>query len=145
MIKRTGTAKKVSNNAVPGSPVATATRHRPPAEPSAAWRFLHNLVTHSASDRVVADFQAVCGVTETKKNFPLHIYFKAASMMGEEVFAFIPLLFWIVPELALPYMTHFGIILTLGQLLKDLLMLPRPPSKHSKVRINPTEVRLNKA
>ncbi len=125
---------------MPAQPGAAATRHRPPAKPSAAWRFLHNLVTHPASDRVVADFQAVCGVTETKKNFPLHIYFKAASMMGEEVFALVGIIIWTLPELALPYMTHFGIILTLGQLLKDLLMLPRPPSKHSKVRIHKLEI-----
>ena len=124
----------------PQSATAAMARRRPPTKPSAAWRFLHDLVTHPASDRVIADFQTLCGVTKTKKNLPLHVYFKAASMMGEEVFALIPLLFWIVPNLALPYMTHFGIILTLGQLLKDLLMLPRPPSKHSKVHIHKLEV-----
>jgi membrane-associated phospholipid phosphatase len=48
------------------------------------------------------------------------------SMFGEEIFAFIPLLCWILPEIGLPYMTNFGIVLTLGQLAKDIFKLPRP-------------------
>ncbi|CAM9161692.1 unnamed protein product, partial [Ectocarpus fasciculatus] len=54
---------------------------------------------------------------------------------GDELFSLIPLLFWLAPEISSVYITNFGFILTAGQVVKDLLKLPRPHGKNSKYEI----------
>lgn len=104
------------------------------------WYVLHDLAMHPRSDQFISQLQAACGVTKDGgRNMILHVYFKLASMMGEEVFALIGPLIWVYPEVSLTYLTHFGLILTLGQLCKDLLELPRPPGPKSKHRIERLE------
>jgi hypothetical protein len=104
------------------------------------WHVLHDLAMHPRSDRFISQLQAACGVTKDGgRNVFLHTYFKLASMMGEEVFALIGPLIWVTPEVSLTYLNHFGIILTLGQLSKDLLQLPRPPGPKSKYPIERLE------
>lgn len=104
------------------------------------WHVLHDLAMHPHSDRFISQLQTACGVTKDGgRNVLLHTYFKVASMMGEEVFALIGPLIWVLPEVSLTYLNHFGIILTLGQLAKDMLQLPRPPGPKSKYHIERLE------
>jgi len=92
-------------------------------------RFFYPRVTGSRYCAYVMRWQRWCGVTETGQvtNTLLHAYFSAASMLGEEVYYLFPLLVWLAFPLALLATTHMGLILPLGQLVKDLLHLPRPP------------------
>jgi membrane-associated phospholipid phosphatase len=48
----------------------------------------------------------------------------------------LPLLFWFSIDIAIPFLTHFGVMLTVGQIMKDLLRLPRPPARILKAITN---------
>jgi membrane-associated phospholipid phosphatase len=48
----------------------------------------------------------------------------------------LPLLFWFAIDIAIPFLTHFGVMLTVGQIMKDLLRLPRPPARVLKATVN---------
>lgn len=97
------------------------------------FRYIHScllpLVCHPLSNEIVAGFQKLCGIDEkgnTNNKF-FYYLFKLASTTGEEIFSLMPLLFWLSIDLAVPFVTNFGFVLTAGQLVKDVLLLPRPP------------------
>ena len=97
------------------------------------FRHLHvlllPLVSHRFSNKFVSDFQSFCGLRAdgNVQNKPLYFFFKTASLTGEEIFALLPILYWFAIPLGFPLGTNFGFILTIGQITKDLLLLPRPP------------------
>jgi membrane-associated phospholipid phosphatase len=104
------------------------------------WHFLHGLVTSEISDRVVSKFQIFCGIGKNnQRNVFFDTYFKISSACGDEIFNLIPLLFWLTPEISLAYLTNFAFTLTLGQVVKDLLKLPRPHGKNSSHEIHKLE------
>ena len=84
------------------------------------WTLLHDLVTHPESDRIVSTFQRLCGINGADRNAFFDTYFRIASACGDEIFALIPLLFWLCPEISLVYITNFGVTLTCGQVLSKL-------------------------
>mmetsp|Transcript_19704 Transcript_19704/g.19038 ORF Transcript_19704/g.19038 Transcript_19704/m.19038 type:complete len:494 (-) Transcript_19704:256-1737(-) len=106
-------------------------------------RPLHNFllpyVTSSYSNDLISRFQKMCGIRRDGKieNHFLYHYFKFASFSGEEMFGItLPLLFWFAIDIAIPFLTHFGVMLTVGQIMKDLLRLPRPPARVLKVPLH---------
>jgi sphingosine-1-phosphate phosphatase 1 len=93
------------------------------------------LVTSSTSNGIVLKFQRLCGVSrkgqkvgKVVSNVFLYTYFKLASTAGDEVFIFIPFLFWFAADVSGSFISNFCSLLITGQVIKDLLMLPRPPS-----------------
>jgi len=72
-------------------------------------------------DRMYGPVQRICGSI-------FRVFFKSWSVAGEEIFSLMPLLFWFYLPVSLPFATNFGVVLTLGQLVKDVLLLPRPPA-----------------
>lgn len=106
----------------------------PPVPSSFIFKKLHYLllpiVTNETSNLIITKFQSMCCVNSYKTSFIglfFYIVFKAASITGEEIFSLLPFLFWIDLNLAIPFSTNFGLVLTIGQVIKDLLLLPRPP------------------
>lgn len=99
--------------------------------------------TSPSGCQVVASFQKICGVhpsTGTPSNPFLHAYFKIASALGEEIFFLIPVLWWLNYQIACNFMHRFMILLMTGQLLKDILTLPRPTeAKDGQVGIHRLE------
>jgi hypothetical protein len=97
------------------------------------------LVNNDLTLAVVSKFQSLCGVrihsSEGKSSSPpsynienrlLYYVFRFSSACGDEMFGLIPLLVWVDPDIASLFSLNFGISLTLGQLVKDWLQLPRP-------------------
>jgi len=89
---------------------------------------LYPLATSPWGIRMVASLQRTCGVDKEGRptNAFLHAYFKIASALGEEIFSLIPVLWWLNYSIASQFMHRFLILLTAGQLTKDILTLPRP-------------------
>ena len=73
-------------------------------------------------------FQRLCGINEdgVATNKILYYYFKFSSALGEEVYSLIPLMWWYNSHLTIRFMHRFLFLLGAGQLVKDLLELPRP-------------------
>jgi len=92
---------------------------------------LRNIIELPSANMILMKFQRFCGVSaDGKINYlVLHYYFKLSSTLGEEIFSLIPLLFWFSFRYATVFMTNFGITLVCGQILKDILKLPRPTAK----------------
>jgi membrane-associated phospholipid phosphatase len=88
------------------------------------------VVTSDQSVEMVANFQRLCGLQAdgTVTNRFLNIYFRTASLAGEEIFSLMPFLFWICLPVAMPYTTNFFVSQIAGQLAKDFFKLPRPVS-----------------
>lgn len=103
------------------------------------WTILHSVVTSPTSECIVSNFQKLCGVRGKHRNAAVDAYFRLASACGDEIFSLIPMLFWLTPEVSLAYITNFGIILTTGQVVKDLLKLPRPHGTNSAYEIQKLE------
>ena len=97
---------------------------------------LLTLVSHPLSDNFISKFQSFCGVNCHGKasNNIIHYCFKIWSILGEEIFCLLPMLLWFFLPLGIRFVTNFGIILTLGQLLKEYCKLPRP-SKDSVAKL----------
>jgi membrane-associated phospholipid phosphatase len=100
------------------------------------WIYLHDVlhpfVTSSRSNEFIADLQASCGLQQDGSRSGalaniLYVYFRSASMAGDEMFSLIPVLTWYVYPLAAPFNTAFGLCLIIAQIFKDMLELPRPP------------------
>ena len=85
-------------------------------------------VTSKEAHEFVMRFQRMCGVKENgvATNRILYYYFKLSSALGEEVYSLIPLMWWYNSPLTIRFMHRFLILLGAGQLVKDLLELPRP-------------------
>ena len=92
------------------------------------------LVTSQTGNDVIVGLQQLCGVqSNSKVNLVWYSIFRAASALGEEIFSLMPALFWFgFPSVALPFATHFATLL-IGQYLKDVLCLPRPDVKTTKI------------
>lgn len=92
-------------------------------------------VISDIGNKLVERLQQLCGVKSvTNKNIYFYMIFRLASGIGEEIFSLMPTLFWFgFPAIALPFSTNFGLILMTGQVLKDILCLPRPDIKTSKI------------
>ena len=85
--------------------------------------------------QAIVRLQAVCGLrSERDRSLVPYVFFKIASTFGEEIFSLMPLVFWYgFPNIALPFSTNFvGVILT-GQYLKDVIRIPRPCVKTTKI------------
>ena len=93
----------------------------------AIHRWLMPLVVSPYSNQIVADFQELCGIKAdgTISNLPLKYFFKLCSTAGEEIFGLIPMLIYASVEVSYAFGTNFGIMLTIGQMTKDLLFLLR--------------------
>jgi membrane-associated phospholipid phosphatase len=91
---------------------------------------LFPFVTSRDSNNVIVYFQRLCGVKPdgTIENKACYAYFKLASACGEEIFSFLPLLLWFAIPLSSAFLTNFLFLLMGGQIIKDLLKLPRPSS-----------------
>ena len=85
-------------------------------------------VTSKQSHEFVMRFQRLCGINEdgVATNKILYYYFKFSSALGEEVCSLIPLMWWYNSHLTIRFMHRFLFLLGAGQLVKDLLELPRP-------------------
>jgi membrane-associated phospholipid phosphatase len=99
---------------------------------------MEKLVIHPVSNRFIAWFQNRCGVNEKeplsyKAKF-FYFYFRLFSMFGEEIYGLTPFMFWLCAPISVTYVTNFGFICTTGQIVKDLLKLPRPPA-NAKTKI----------
>ena len=81
-----------------------------------------------SSNRFIANFQRICGITEDGiiTNFPFYLFFKLASQVGEDVII-LPFIIWFAPDSGPSFISHLLIMLMSSQILKDLLLLPRPP------------------
>ena len=65
-----------------------------------------------------------------------HKYFVISSQLGEDIFYFIPLLFWYAdPKITMSFMTNFVVILVFGQIFKDFFCLPRPPAVYKDDKV----------
>lgn len=93
-------------------------------------KLLMPIVTGQDSIDMVANFQRLCGLKAdgTVTNKFLNIYFRMASTAGEEIFSLMPLLFWFMLPVAVPFLTNFLVLQITGQLAKDFFCLPRPVS-----------------
>ena len=93
-------------------------------------RLLMPIVTGEHSIQMVANFQRLCGLTAEGKatNMFLDIYFRLASTAGEEIFSLMPLVFWLMLPVAVPFLTNFLLLQITGQMSKDFFRLPRPVS-----------------
>lgn len=93
-------------------------------------KLLMPVVTGDHSIEMVANFQRLCGLKAdgTVTNHFLNIYFRVASTAGEEIFSLMPLLFWFMLPVAVPFLTNFLVLQITGQLTKDFFCLPRPVS-----------------
>ena len=79
----------------------------------------------------VQKYQEICGVTSSgPTNIILHPIFSLGSSMGNELFVltFFPMLIWEFDyEVARRTMICWSCVYYLGQVLKDICQLPRPP------------------
>lgn len=93
-------------------------------------KLLMPIVTGEHSIQMVANFQRMCGLRAdgTATNLLLDFYFRLASTAGEEIFSLMPLLFWFMLPVAVPFLTNFLVLQITGQLTKDFFCLPRPVS-----------------
>ena len=84
--------------------------------------FLYNLAVHPISNQFISNLQSRCGVKggEDKSHEKTFWYFsfRFSSMLGEEVYSLIPLIYWIAPDIGASYNLNFGILCLGGQLLK---------------------------
>ena len=63
-------------------------------------------------------------------------YFLISSQLGEDIFYFIPLLFWYAhPKVTMAFITNFVVILVFGQIFKDFFCLPRPPAVYKDDKV----------
>ena len=91
-------------------------------------RVLLPAIIAAQSNRFIAKFQRICGISEngTITNYPLYLFFKLASQVGEDVII-LPFIVWFAVEAGPSFIAHLFIMLMSSQVLKDLLLLPRPP------------------
>ena len=64
------------------------------------------------------------------KNILFDLIFRCISWSAIEMLSLIPVLFWIGVNFAPNFITSFLIIMVTGQLLKDMIELPRPSKKY---------------
>jgi len=90
---------------------------------------LHPLATGPRYCRLISRWQEFCGISRAgKPTYPVvHLYFQLSSALGSEVFFLFPVVVWLAYPLATPLITCLGCTLPLGQLVKDMCHLPRPP------------------
>ena len=85
----------------------------------------------SGTPTVVA-VQRACGVTRSGPTRPvLHLLMTLGAALGNELFfiTFMPFLFWEADaSVARRVVLQWGVAYYVGQALKDVLMLPRPPA-----------------
>lgn len=86
------------------------------------------LVNGDTSNKIIVRFQRICGLKKDGmvSNKCIYYYFRFSSACGEEIFNLMPLLYWIYYPLAVSFTTNFAFLLMTGQILKDILSLPRP-------------------
>ena len=81
----------------------------------------------------VARFQRACGVTAAGPTRPVvHLLMVLGASLGNELFfiSFLPFLFWEVDSgMARRVVLQWGTSYWLGQALKDLVQMPRPPAQ----------------
>ena len=81
----------------------------------------------------VARFQRACGVTAAGPTRPVvHLLMVLGASLGNELFFItaIPFLFWEVDSgMARRVVLQWGTSYWLGQALKDLVQMPRPPAR----------------
>jgi membrane-associated phospholipid phosphatase len=92
-------------------------------------KFLYPFVTGPKFNLAIMKWQRYCGLDEEGNpgSTLVHFYMKFASTLGDEAFYLFPLLVWCAYPLAGPFVTCMGCILPLGQFVKDMMHLPRPP------------------
>ena len=92
--------------------------------------YLSPIVNGEHSVQMVANFQRLCGLNAdgSVSNIFLNVYFRLASTAGEEIFSLMPLLYWMMLPVAVPFLTNFMVLQITGQLAKDFFKLPRPVS-----------------
>ncbi len=97
-------------------------------------------VLHPWSNGFIQAFQKMCGIHNgVVKNKVLYYFFKIASMTGEEFFGLIPLLFWVGFSISRCFMNNFCFTLVVGQIIKDIFRLPRPPKSGQNFTITKLE------
>jgi len=86
----------------------------------------------SSGTPTVIAFQRACGVTSNGPTIPLlHLLMVIGAGLGNELFfiSFLPFLFWEVDDsIARRIIMQWGIVYYVGQALKDMVQLPRPPA-----------------
>ncbi len=109
--------------------------------------FLHNLllpyVMSPFTNQLIRSFQLLFQIDVDKNTIKNTLiakfwnkYFLISSQLGEDIFYFIPLLFWYAdPKITMAFMTNFVVILVIGQVFKDFFCLPRPPAVYKDDKI----------
>jgi membrane-associated phospholipid phosphatase len=100
------------------------------------WIFksVHDLLEPSVlsptSNLLIVKFQQLCGISKsgTVNNTLLYYFFKFSSSLGEDMLYF-PLLYWFYFDIGKSFGTNFLCLLLTGQIVKDLIHLPRPPTQ----------------
>eukprot|EP01038_Epipyxis_sp_PR26KG_P006012 gene6012-8282_t len=94
----------------------------------------YKLALGDSAYKILSLFQNVMGVRPdgSVSNSLIYYFFRLASTTGEEIFALVPLLYWLYFPLATPFMTNFFFLLMTGQLVKECLMIPRPSPTDTK-------------
>ena len=97
--------------------------------------FFLPLVTSTSSNLIVSYVQKVLGLDPVRgvsKNFlgrAMFVLMRLATSLGEDIYYFLPLLYWFALPLAVSFSTAFGLVVTAGQFVKDITCLPRPPKQ----------------
>lgn len=88
--------------------------------------FLLNLAVHPLSNQLIRYLQVSCGVSDKDENFHkktlFYKYFKFSSMLGEEIYSLIPLLYWGAIFIGPAYALNFCCLCLGGQLFKVFLL-----------------------
>jgi sphingosine-1-phosphate phosphatase 1 len=86
----------------------------------------------SSGTSTVVSFQRICGVTQNGPTKPiLHLLMIIGAGLGNELFfiSFLPFLFWEADDsIARRITMQWGLVYYVGQALKDMVQLPRPPA-----------------
>ena len=98
-------------------------------------RFWYPLVTSVTSHLVVSRTQrffqldSESGRSKNALGKLAYVFFCLATSLGEDVYYFLPLLYWYCLPMAVTFSTAFGMVITAGQFVKDVSCLPRPPKE----------------
>ena len=74
--------------------------------------FLYGLAIHPLSNQFIKNLQTSCGVKggndkSHEKTFA-YVFFRFSSMLGEEVYSLIPLLYWVALYIGPSFALNFG-------------------------------------
>jgi sphingosine-1-phosphate phosphatase 1 len=99
--------------------------------------FFYPLVTSLHSNLIVHHVQKFFGLDPVSGRSPTlfgklaYAFFRVATSLGDDVYYFLPFVYWFALPVGIPFSTAFGLIITAGQFIKDMSCLPRPPKQFS--------------